>query len=91
MSVFDGKRMPCERCGARLYYHEQRQRWCRVCASALGIERICDRGRTRVSAAEIDAARWLLAEAIRCGNRTDVVEAWQRWIATAVATPGGER
>lgn len=38
-------RSPCERCGARLYYHEQRERWCRLCALVLGVLRMCDKAR----------------------------------------------
>lgn len=38
-------RTPCERCGTQLYYHEQRERWCRSCALALGVLRMCDKAR----------------------------------------------
>jgi hypothetical protein len=40
--VKDGKRLPCERCGRRLYYHEQAERWCVTCARAIGVDRKCD-------------------------------------------------
>jgi len=36
-------RHPCERCGGVLYYHEQRERFCRSCAAAVGVKRMCDR------------------------------------------------
>lgn len=85
MSAVGRPRVPCERCGARLYYHEQRQTHCRACAAALGIERLCDRGRTRITAAEIDAARGLLAQALRGGAPRKVIETWERWIASAAS------
>lgn len=42
MPVINGRRMPCERCGQRLYFHEQRERWCRPCAMVLDVSRLCD-------------------------------------------------
>lgn len=43
MPIENGQRLPCIRCGHRLYYNEQAQDYCGKCAKELGISRICDR------------------------------------------------
>lgn len=42
MPVIDGKRLPCAKCGRRLYYHEQREAYCNRCAAIMNVDRKCD-------------------------------------------------
>lgn len=79
MSVVDGKRLPCEQCGKRLYYNEQRERWCRACASGLGVERMCDHGATRWT--DMDVKNVL--DAIEFAGELPVAERWRAMLKRA--------
>lgn len=57
MIPLEGGRVPCDLCGEKLYYAEQRQTLCWRCAMKHGISRLCDR-----PDADLDAMRRMALE-----------------------------